>query len=235
MAAPAGVSSGSAPEPDVPEAAATEPMALQPADPEPSEPVLGEATADLEREPPADGRARQARGVSRLVTAGVVIVVLALAAAAGALVVTTHGFRHKTIVTYRPAAVFGLRAGDCLNSSQNGLSVTIQSCATPHEAEVFATFSLTGSDWPGSGAVRQQASSGCADRIAGYLNPQLLNAGLTEEYVYPDQKAWQAGVRTVVCEVSSSSGPLTGSVRNGGLLPLIAASSGQEGRPQKAM
>jgi hypothetical protein len=236
MAAPAGVSSGSAPEPDVPEPAATEPMPLAPADPEPSGTALGEdtaaaavpepsepaygenmvASADSEPEPLPDERPRQARGVSRLVTAGVVIVVLALAAAAGALAVTTHGFRPKTVVTYRPAAVYALRAGDCINSSQNGLSVTIVSCATPHEAEVFATFSLAGSGWPGSAMVQQQASSGCADRVAGYLNPQLLNAGLTEEYVYPDQKAWQAGVRTVVCEVSSSTGPLTGSVRQAG-------------------
>jgi hypothetical protein len=273
MAAPAGVGSGSAPEPDVPEAAATEPMALEPADlriPEPSEPVPGEntaaatvpapsepvygentaaatdpapsepvygentaaatdpelpepaydeytaASADPAREPPVNERARKGRGVSWLVTIGVVIVLIAVAVAAGALYVTTHGFRPKTVVSYRPAAVYALRAGDCLNSSQNGLSVTILSCATPHQAEVFATFSLTGSRWPGSAAVQQEASGGCADRIAGYLNPQLLNAGLTQEYVYPDQKAWQAGVRTVVCEVSSSTGPLTGSVRNGG-------------------
>jgi hypothetical protein len=220
MASPTGVSSGSVPEPRVPpEASATEPTALEPTDPEPSGPALGEDTAvvtDPEPEPPAGERAGRGRGVSWLVTVGVVILILALAAAAGALYVTTHGFRSKTVLTYRPAAVFGLRAGDCINSSQNGLSVTVLSCATPHEAEVFATFSLTGSAWPGSGAVQQQASSGCADRMAGYLNPQLLNAGLTEQYVYPDQKAWQAGVRTVVCEVSSSTGPLTGSVRNGG-------------------
>jgi hypothetical protein len=216
MAAPAGVSSGSAPEPRVPEPAATEPMVLEPADPEPSGPALGEAAADPEPGTSADERARPSRGAGQLITAGVVVLVLALAAAAGALAVTTHGFRPKTVVTYRPAAVFSLRAGDCLNSSQNGLSVTILSCATPHEAEVFATFSLTGSGWPGGAMVQQQASSGCADRIAGYLNPQLLNAGLTEEYVYPDQEAWQAGVRTVVCEVSSSTRPLTGSVRNGG-------------------
>jgi len=187
MAAPAGVSSEPAPEPD---------------DPEPGT--------------PADERARRGRGVSWLVTAGVVVVVLALAAAAGALAVTTHGFRPKTVVTYRPAAVFGVRAGDCLNSSQNGLSVTILSCATPHKAEVFATFALTGSGWPGDATIQQRASDGCSVRMAGYLNPELLNAGLTEEYVYPDQKAWQAGVRTVVCEVSSSTGPLTGSVRNSG-------------------
>ena len=145
-----------------------------------------------------------------------ILVVIAVAAAAGALAVATHGFRPKTVVTYRPAAVFGLRAGECLNSSPNGLSVTVLSCATPHQAEVFATFSLTGSSWPGTAAVQQQATSGCGNRLAGYLNPQLLNAGLTQEYVYPNQEAWQAGVRTVVCEVSAATGPLSGSVRNGG-------------------
>ena len=177
---------------------------------------LEEAVGDLEPGTQTGERGRAGRGVSWPVTAGVVVVVLVLAAAAGALVVTTHGFRPKTVVTYRPAAVFGLRPGDCLNSSQNGLSVTILSCATPHEAEVFATFGLTGSGWPGDATIQQQAGNGCAERMAGYLNPDLLSAGLTEQYVYPDQKAWQAGVRTVVCEVSSSTGPLTGSVRNGG-------------------
>jgi len=236
MAAPAGVSSGSAPEPVEPQAAVTEAVALESAVPEPSGPVPGEntaasavpepagpapgeniaASADPEREPPANEHVREGRRGSWLITAGVVIVLIAVAAAAGVLVVSTHGFRHKTIVTYRPAAVYGLRVGDCINSSQNGLSVTILSCATPHEAEVFATFSLTGSGWPGSAAAQQQASSGCADRIAGYLNPLLLNAGLTQEYVYPDQQAWKAGVRTVVCEVSSSTGPLVGSVHNNG-------------------
>ena len=159
---------------------------------------------------------RKGRRVSWLVTAGVVLVVIAVAAAAGALAVTTHGFRPKTVVTYRPAAVFSLRAGECINSSSNGLSVTVLSCATPHQAEVFATFRLAGSSWPGTAAVQQQASNGCANRLAGYVNPNLLNAGLAQEYVYPDQQAWQADVRTVVCEVSAASGPLSGSVRNGG-------------------
>jgi hypothetical protein len=236
MAAPAGVSSGSAPEPVVPEPPATEPMALAPAVPEPSQPAPGENTADVavpepagpaygentavsadpEPEPPTDDPARKGRRVGWLVTAGVAMVVIAAAAAAGALAVTTHGFRPKTIVTYRPAAVFGLRAGECINSSSNGLSVTVLSCATPHQAEVFATFRLAGSSWPGTSAVQQQASNGCAKRLAGYVNPDLLGAGLAQEYVYPDRQAWEAGVRTVVCEVSVATGPLSGSVRNGG-------------------
>jgi Septum formation len=230
MAAPAGVGSGSAPEPATPEPVATEPTALEPATaeqvaaepaateplaleaavPEPSRPAPGESVS-------AEVRGGERRGVSRLAVAGVILVLLAVAAAAAVLVVATHGFRHKTVVTYRPVpGVFSLRAGDCLNSSQNGLSVTILSCTTPHEAEVFATFSLSGSSWPGDAAAQQQASSGCANRIAGYLNPQLLNAGLTQQYVFPNQDAWQAGVRTVVCEVSSPSGPLSGSVRSSG-------------------
>jgi hypothetical protein len=240
MAAPAGVGSGSAPEPVTPEPGATQPVPLQPAatepvapepatfeqvplEPAPTEPLaLKAAVPEPSRPAPgesltADVHAGERRGVSRLAVAGVILVLVAVAVAAGVLVVATHGFRHKTVVTYRPVpGVFSLRAGDCLNSSQNGLSVTILSCATPHEAEVFATFSLTGSSWPGDAAAQQQASSGCANRIAGYLNPQLLNAGLTQQYVYPNQDAWQAGVRTVVCEVSSASGPLSGSVRSSG-------------------
>jgi putative regulator of septum formation len=192
-------------------APATEPAPVEPdpGGPDPVETDPGESVA-------AEVFGGERRGVSRLVVAGAIVVLVAVAAAAAVLVVATHGSRHKTVVTYRPAAVFSLRAGDCINSSPNGLSVTILSCATPHEAEVFATFGLTGSAWPGEAAVQQQASSGCADRIAGYLNPQLLNAGLIQQYVYPNRDAWQADVRTVVCEVSSASGPLSGSVRSGG-------------------
>src|SRR5579863_10303360 len=245
MAAPAGVGSGSAPEPVMSEPTVTEAALLEELMPEA---VLPEAAGAEAATPEAVGdeavgdeavgdeglageagvlepsgagagesaAAGERRGVSWLVVAGVILVLAAVAAAAGVLVVATHGLRHKTVVAYRPAAVFSLRAGDCINSSQNGLSVTILSCATPHEAEVFATFSLTGSSWPGDAAVQEQANSGCASRIAGYLNPQLLNAGLTQQYVYPNQDAWKADVRTVVCEVSSDSGPLSGSVRNGG-------------------
>ena len=265
MAAPAGVGSGSAPEPVMfepvvteatvtelvlPEAVTPEAVVAEAVTPEAAgaeaagdEAVTPEAAGDeaagdeaagaeavgdegvageagvLERSGAGSSESMAAgerRGASWLVVAGVILVLAAVAAAAGVLVVATHGLRHKTVVAYRPAAVFSLRAGDCINSSQNGLSVTILSCATPHEAEVFATFSLTGSSWPGGAAVQQQANSGCANRIAGYLNPQLLNAGLTQQYVYPNQDAWKADVRTVVCEVSSDSGPLSGSVRNGG-------------------
>ncbi len=175
---------------------------------------LAEAEAEAELAETELAETRESRDVSPLAVAAIIVIVIALVGvAAGVLAVATHGFHKKTVVTYRPAAVFKLRPGDCINSAPNGLTVTVLSCGTPHDAEVFATFALPKSSWPGNTAVEQAAGTACASRLGGYLNPDLASAGLAQEFVYPNQTAWQAGERTVVCEVSSSTGKLTGSVR----------------------
>ena len=157
---------------------------------------------------------RESRDISPLGVAAIIVgVIVLVGVAVGVLAVATHGFHKKTVVTYRPAAVFKLRPGDCVNSAPDGLAVTVLSCGTPHDAEVFATFDLPASSWPGNTAVEREAGNGCASRLGGYLNPNLVNVGLAQEFVYPNQTAWQAAERTVVCEVSSSTGKLTGSVR----------------------
>jgi Septum formation len=158
--------------------------------------------------------AERARDMSPLAIIGVIVVVIALVGvAAGVLSVVTHGFHRKTVVSYKPAAVFTLKPGDCVDSSGSGLTFTLLACSKSHSSEVFATFALTGSDWPGVSAVQTDAANGCADRLASYLNPNLANAGLAQEYIYPDESAWKAGEHTVVCEVRSSTGQITGSVR----------------------
>jgi Septum formation len=163
---------------------------------------------------PAWDAADESRDVNPLAVIGIIVGVIALVGmAVGVLAVITHGFRPKTVITYRPAAVFGLRAGECVNSGANALNVTVVSCTTPHDAEVFATFRLPGTGWPGASAVQQDAGNGCQRRLSGYLNPELVTADLTQEYVYPNQTAWQAGEHTAVCEIRAASGPLTGSVR----------------------
>jgi hypothetical protein len=157
------------------------------------------------------------RDVRPLAVVGIILGVIALVGvAAGVLVVVTHGFRPKTVVTYRPAAVFGLRPGQCVNTGSDALKATVVSCARPHDAEVFAVFTLPAAPWPGASGVRVDADNGCASRFGSYIDPQLATAGLTQEFVYPDQAAWQADQRTVVCEVSALDGRLTGSVRANG-------------------
>ena len=148
---------------------------------------------------------------------GIILGVIALVGvAAGVLAVVTHGFRPKTVITYRPAAVFGLRPGQCVNTGSDALKPTVLSCARPHDAEVFAVFTLPAAPWPGTSAVRMDASDGCASRLGSYVDPQLATASLAQEFVYPNRDAWQADQRTVVCEVSAVDGRLTGSVRANG-------------------
>jgi hypothetical protein len=127
--------------------------------------------------------------------------------------VLTHGFHRpvKVKYTYVQAAVFRLHQGDCVNNVPSESSPSLASCNSPHDAEVFATFPLSGTSWPGSATLQQEAAAGCSTRLSGYLNPQLA-ISLTQDYVYPGQVAWKAGTRTVVCEVRASSGQLDQSV-----------------------
>jgi len=140
--------------------------------------------------------------------------VLAIVIIGGAVAIVgslTHGFKKPVKVTYKASPVFSLKTGDCFDP-QGQQSYTLVACGTPHQAEVFATFALTGTSWPGSAAVQHQASSGCESRLTGYVNPQLA-ISLSSTYVYPDETAWQAGTRAVICEVRAASGQLNGSVR----------------------
>jgi hypothetical protein len=116
-----------------------------------------------------------------------------------------------------PAAlpsVFGLRAGTCVNSGPDGVSApTVVPCDRAHDAEVYARFALAAARWPGTAGMGALARRGCTARLGGYLNPQLATAVLAESYVFPDQSAWNAGERTVICEIRGTAGKLTGSVR----------------------
>jgi hypothetical protein len=153
--------------------------------------------------------------------------------AVGTVAVLTHGFKKPVTVKYHESAVFKLREGDCVNM-RSGELVTVLPCTIPHQAEVFATFTLPASAWPGTAALRGDASSGCASRLTGYINPQLA-ISLTQSYVFPNKVAWTAGTRTVICEVRAASGQLTGSVRNASSLTGFAAVLAAAGRAGVAL
>ena len=154
--------------------------------------------------------ARRRRGLALAALFAVAALVI-VGGAIGVVGALTHGFHKPVTVKYKESAVFKLHAGDCV-SAANGQQVSVLPCTTPHQAEVFATFALPASAWPGTATVRAEASSGCASRLTAYLNPQLA-ISLAQSYVFPDQVAWAAGTRTVICEVQATNGLLTGSVR----------------------
>ncbi len=146
-----------------------------------------------------------------LLALGFVLLSAAIVGGAVAIVgAVTHGFKKPVKVTYTRSPVFSLKTGDCIDP--RGQSYTLISCDSPHGAEVYATFNLTGTAWPGTTAAAAAASRGCASRLPGVLNPPLA-ISLASTDVYPDATAWQAGTRIVICEVRAASGQLTGSVR----------------------
>ncbi len=159
---------------------------------------------------PVGQRRPRRRWQSALIALGFLVAAVAIVGGAIAIVGSlTHGFKKPVVIHYKKSAIFSLKTGQCIDP--NGQTATVVSCSVPHDAEVFATFELPGSKWPGTAAVGTTASSGCSTRLTGYLNPQLA-ISLASTYIYPDSVAWQAGTRTVICEVRATKGQLTGSV-----------------------
>ena len=129
-----------------------------------------------------------------------------------ATVLLLHGRTHAARAPL--PSVFLLRTGECVNSGKSGISSpTVVPCGQPHDAEIYARFALAERAWPGPVAIGAQARRGCTARLGSYLNPQLATSVLAESYVFPDQGAWNPGERTVICEIRSTAGKLTGSVR----------------------
>jgi hypothetical protein len=184
-------------------------------------PGTGTATKGLDPPEPSGAPAppalrRRARRV--IVTLAAVTGALALAVAAVAVVIVTHR-PAKPHVAAHPlrATVFRLRPGQCLNSLQNGIAgAHAVPCAQPHDAEIYGAFRVAGRAWPGTAALGELARQGCQSRLGGYMNPQLDTSGMTDSYAYPNQAAWAAGERWVICEIRGARGKLTGSVRSFG-------------------
>ena len=161
--------------------------------------------------PPGGLPPRRRRSLAAILIGGFTAVCL-IGLGAFAAVLLLHGRAHAPL----PAlpSVFRLRVGDCVNSGPGGISSpTVVPCGQPHDAEVYARFALAGHSWPGGAAIGARARQGCTARLGGYLNPQLATTVLAESYVFPDQGAWNAGERAIICEIRSTAGKLTGSVR----------------------
>jgi hypothetical protein len=172
----------------------------------PAEPGPGTGPAS-----PGGSPSRRRRSLAAILVGGFAAVCL-IGLGAFATVLLLHG-RHHAPPPVLPS-VFRLQVGNCVNSGPDGISSpTVVPCGQPHDAEVYARFALTGHNWPGGAAIGAQARRGCTARLGGYLNPQLATTVLAESYVFPDQGAWNAGERAVICEIRSTAGKLTGSVR----------------------
>ena len=107
-----------------------------------------------------------------------------------------------------------VRLGDCTDQIPEGVTLTVRvlPCDQPHEGEVYATFELSGDDYPGAGEIERLALGGCQREAVAALPPDDKTL-YDLVYLAPSAQTWDRGDRTVSCVLSDPTGkPLVGSV-----------------------
>ena len=123
------------------------------------------------------------------------------------------------VITHRGHInAFSLRIGDCFDNPARAQSVNTViaiPCDQPHNAQIYAKFKLTGSDfsYPGAAVVAGMARSGCNARM-GSVDKSMTTSAMTVRILLPEKTSWVAGQRTVSCMVANPTATLTTSLLN---------------------
>lgn len=116
-------------------------------------------------------------------------------------------------------SVFGLHPQDCftlppglLGSTDSHIKTfTVVPCSTPHDSEAVGTYTVDQDVYPGADELRTDGTAHCLELLDAYAPDQAALTGSRVEFVYPDDQAWSAGERRVLCFLQSAAGKVTGS------------------------
>jgi hypothetical protein len=172
------------------------------------------------------GQRGKGLAIAGIVLGGVWLAVLALAVVGA--IVKSPASRTGTSGPISPGASsrtvnpFSLVAGDCFDNPaatpgqvQKVSSVTQTACNEPHNAQIFATFKVSGSLLSYPGDMQSIAANGCSDRAPASLDRPKLTSSMTLRELFPLQLSWLSGNRTVSCIIYSPTQTLTTSLLNG--------------------
>jgi len=115
-------------------------------------------------------------------------------------------------------SVFSLKTGQCFQNPPADQAVlgityvTVVPCTTLHNAQVFVEFPATGSAYPGSTSLKDQANRGCHSRIADNLETSKITSTMSLHFLYPLSASWAQGHRTITCLVVDSKTDLKSSL-----------------------
>ena len=155
-----------------------------------------------------------------------ILVGITVAGAAAAVFSNTGPTEDKTdrdqsgeIVEAGGVGAFALRLGDCIqNPDAEGVVSIVVSvegvpCATPHDAQVYAEFDVTGILEYDEAAVELLAQQECIDRWTEAIGTVFWEDLLLDSFsLFPSPASWAVGDRGVVCLLVSIDGsPLSGS------------------------
>jgi hypothetical protein len=164
------------------------------------------------------GQRGRGLAIAGLALSGFWVLVLVVAIVAANVGKATRSATTGVITHRGHMNAFSLRVGDCFDNPTGAHTVdmvTAIPCDQPHNAQIYARFKLTGSDfsYPGAATVARRARSGCNARI-GSVNKTMTTGAMTVRILLPEETSWTAGHRTVSCMVVNPTATLTTSVLN---------------------
>ncbi|HET9420138.1 MAG TPA: DUF4190 domain-containing protein [Nocardioides sp.] len=118
-----------------------------------------------------------------------------------------------------------LRVGDCFNEPQiDDLNaneqietelVDVVPCGGPHDAEIYHSFQLTGSEYPGQGAI-DRAARACVPEFKEFVGLSYAQSRLDFVYYFPTQESWDyLDDRGIACAaIDPRRGRVSGSLKD---------------------
>ncbi|WP_226531740.1 DUF2510 domain-containing protein [Microbacterium paraoxydans] len=112
-----------------------------------------------------------------------------------------------------------LQVGDCLpfvdytGEEGNIYELPVVPCVDPHTDEVFFIYDVDGEQFPGDGALQDQAWDGCLSEFEAYVGTSYMDSVLDYYTYQPTESSWvRGGDRTVHCILYSYE-DVTGSLK----------------------
>jgi hypothetical protein len=122
--------------------------------------------------------------------------------------------------------------GQCFNGIKNSdfaggeqvspgmlFGVEVVDCAEEHEGELVARVSWPagrGNEYPGDEEMATYAFNACSDAFGDYVGVSFESSTYEMTYIYPQQRSWTQGTRSIECLVHPPAGTdrHTGTVRD---------------------
>jgi hypothetical protein len=106
---------------------------------------------------------------------------------------------------------FRLQVGDCLAEEAIGdvESVPVVPCDEAHDSELYHTFDLPDTEYPGEESIIDSAQQGCLAAFESFVGAPYETSIYDISYLYPIEESWNAiKDRTVLCGVYLVDGSL---------------------------
>ncbi|MEU7577935.1 DUF4190 domain-containing protein [Streptomyces sp. NPDC041068] len=151
------------------------------------------------------------------------VLLLVLAVATGGARDFVDGFKEAARESRQNAGAFPVDKGGCfdapngkIDSMKYGFQVEEVRCSGRHDGEVFGSFRVNHTSYPGDDELTELADTKCAALTESYIQDTWAVPGDADIYYFvPDRDTWRRGDRHITCLFGANDPeePLKGSLR----------------------